>query len=92
MIGQAAVARVIEQVISKIEGVTLSAGEIENLLETPKDSSHGDIAFPCFQLARALKKAPPMIAQDLAVKLAAAVADERDREGSGDRTVHQFHS
>lgn len=78
MIGQATVARVIEQVVSQMEGVSLSAAEIEKLLETPKDSSHGDIAFPCFQLARALKKAPPMIAQDLAAKLTAAVAQEKE--------------
>jgi arginyl-tRNA synthetase len=52
-----------------MEGVSLSATDIENLLETPKDSSHGDIAFPCFQLARALKKAPPAIAADLVAKL-----------------------
>ena len=80
MIGQATVARVLEQLIAQLEGVSLSAAEIENLLETPKDSAHGDIAFPCFQLARALKKAPPMIAQDLTIKLAAALGTEKEIE------------
>lgn len=36
-----------------------------SLLEIPKDSAHGDLAFPCFTLAKDLKKAPALIAQDL---------------------------
>lgn len=78
MIGQATVARVLELVIGGIEGVSLKASEIESLLETPKDSSHGDIAFPCFQLARALKKAPPAIAADLVTKLGPVLESERE--------------
>ncbi|MBM3233440.1 arginine--tRNA ligase [Candidatus Pacearchaeota archaeon] len=41
----------------------------ENILEVPQDSSHGDFAFPCFLLARELKKNPVQIAQDLAREL-----------------------
>jgi arginyl-tRNA synthetase len=78
MIGQSTVARVLEQVIGGIEGVSLKAPEIESLLETPKDSSHGDIAFPCFQLARALKKAPPAIAADLVATLAPILESETE--------------
>ena len=78
MIGQATVARVLEQVTKGIEGASLNAAEIENLLETPKDSSHGDIAFPCFQLARALKKAPPAIAADLVAKLTPIIEKEKE--------------
>jgi len=40
-------------------------------LEQPRDPSLGDIAFPCFPLAKALKQAPPAIAAELAGKLAA---------------------
>ena len=43
----------------------LSADEILNLIEVPKDSSHGDLAFPVFQLARVFRKAPQQIAADL---------------------------
>lgn len=78
MIGQATVARVLEQVIGNLEGVSLKAPEIEALLETPKDSSHGDLAFPCFQLARALKKAPPAIAADLVAKLTPILEGEKE--------------
>jgi len=38
-------------------------------LEVPKDSLLGDYAFPCFQLAKVLKKSPMEIAQDLAKKI-----------------------
>src|SRR5262249_49784331 len=45
----------------------LPAGELR--IEQPRDPSLGDFAFPCFPLAKALKKAPPAIAGELAVKL-----------------------
>ena len=38
-------------------------------LETPPDSKLGDYAFPCFGLAKQLKKSPIEIAKDLALKL-----------------------
>lgn len=43
----------------------LSAEEIAPLLELPPDSAMGDYAFPCFKLAKALRKGPPMIAGEL---------------------------
>lgn len=50
-----------------IEG--LSADEIKDMIEIPADSRMGDYAFPCFKLAKVLRKAPPMIAQGIAEKL-----------------------
>lgn len=47
----------------------LSADEILNLIEVPKDTSHGDLAFPVFQLARVFRKAPAQIAADLVTEL-----------------------
>lgn len=44
----------------------LEAKEIHELIETPPDSSMGDYALPCFRLAKAMRKAPPAIAQELA--------------------------
>ncbi len=38
-------------------------------LEVPPSPDLGDFALPCFQLAKQLKKAPPLIAKDLALKL-----------------------
>jgi arginyl-tRNA synthetase len=44
----------------------LSIEEIEQLIETPPNKDMGDYAFPCFKLAKTFRKAPNMIAQDLA--------------------------
>ena len=46
-----------------VEG--LSEQDIENALETPKDTSLGDVCLPCFKFARTMRLAPPMIANKL---------------------------
>ena len=38
-------------------------------IEQPRDPSLGDFAFPCFPLAKTLKKAPPAIAAELALQV-----------------------
>ncbi|MGM0754234.1 MAG: arginine--tRNA ligase [Bacillota bacterium] len=43
--------------------------ELYELLETPKHTHLGDLAFPCFQLAKAWKKAPHIIAEEIADSL-----------------------
>lgn len=48
----------------KIE--TLSYEEILSLVEHPKNTEMGDYAFPCFKLAKAFKKSPNVIAEELA--------------------------
>lgn len=48
---------------------TLTGLSVAHLLESPKDPSHGDIAFPCFTLAKELGKSPIQIAQDLATQI-----------------------
>ncbi|MFN8390925.1 MAG: arginine--tRNA ligase [Bdellovibrionota bacterium] len=40
------------------------------LLERPKNLDHGDLAFPCFLVAKQLKVAPPACAAKLAAELA----------------------
>ena len=47
-----------------IEG--MEAEEIEKIIEIPSDPSMGDYAFPCFKLAKLMRKAPNMIAADIA--------------------------
>lgn len=47
----------------------LTTDDISNLLETPKKSEMGDLAFPVFSLAKTLRKAPNMIAADIAEKI-----------------------
>jgi arginyl-tRNA synthetase len=43
----------------------LSKQEIEQLVEKPKYEHLGDLAFPCFTLAKKLKKSPNVIAQQI---------------------------
>jgi arginyl-tRNA synthetase len=47
----------------------LSGDQIAALLTVPPEFSLGQCAFPCFSFAKALRKAPPLIAQDLAVRI-----------------------
>jgi arginyl-tRNA synthetase len=43
--------------------------KIKSLIETPKQLSHGDVAFPCFQLAKEFRQSPADIAKMIASKL-----------------------
>ena len=43
--------------------ISITAEEIESFLEVPPQKDMGDLAFPCFRLAKAFRTAPPKIAQ-----------------------------
>ena len=45
--------------------VSMPKEEIYEYIEVPTDEKMGDFSFPCFKLAKELKKAPQMIAEDL---------------------------
>lgn len=47
----------------------LTLEQVAQFLENPKTASHGDVAFPAFGLAKAYRKAPQQIAQELAEKI-----------------------
>lgn len=51
------------------EYVDMDIENIEKLIEIPPKSDMGDYAFPCFQLAKAFRKAPNMISGELAGKI-----------------------
>ena len=51
-----------------VEGVAQE--EIAALLAVPPDSAMGDFALPCFRFAKALRKSPVIIAQELAKTIA----------------------
>ncbi len=57
----------IANIISKV--VEIDAKELKEYIEIPKDVKNGDYAFPCFRLAKELKKAPPAIAEELKEKI-----------------------
>lgn len=48
------------------EHVDLDLDKIEGLIEIPPRPEMGDYAFPCFQLAKVMRKAPNMISGELA--------------------------
>ncbi|MCI8648024.1 MAG: arginine--tRNA ligase [Firmicutes bacterium] len=60
-----------EQIADRLAAIVadLSIEDIKNMVEVPADNKMGDYAFPCFRLAKVLRKAPPMIAKDIAQKL-----------------------
>jgi len=59
-----------QEIAKKISEVTkINEKELVTYIEIPKDTKMGDYAFPCFRLAKELKKAPNVIAQELKEKL-----------------------
>ncbi|MBS8264374.1 arginine--tRNA ligase [Mesobacillus boroniphilus] len=57
-----------ELLAAEIDGV-LSSYEIERLIEKPKFLHQGDLAFPCFQLAKTMRKPPVEIAKEISARL-----------------------
>ena len=51
------------------QAINLDEKELETYIETPKDVKNGDYAFPCFRLAKELRKAPPQIANEIKEKI-----------------------
>ena len=45
--------------------VNIDEKELETYIEIPKDTKNGDYAFPCFRLAKELRKSPQVIANDI---------------------------
>lgn len=59
--------KVIAEAIEKVTDI--NCNELETYIEVPKEVSNGDYAFPCFRLAKSLKKAPQMIATEIKDKI-----------------------
>lgn len=57
----------IAKVIAK--ATEIKQEELKSYIEMPKDTKNGDYAFPCFRLAKELKKAPPVIANEIKEKM-----------------------
>lgn len=55
--------KIVELIEKNIEG--LSTEDIAGLIEIPPKPEMGDFAFPCFRLAKTMRKAPQMIAADI---------------------------
>jgi len=58
-----------DEVVRCVAGVSgLSIEDVDNLIEVPPKEEMGDFAFPCFGLAKSMKKNPIVIAKDLSKK------------------------
>lgn len=51
------------------KAINVNEKELETYIEIPKDGKNGDYAFPCFRLAKELKKAPQQIANEIKEKI-----------------------
>ena len=59
--------KIIAEAISNV--LEIDVNEIEKSIEKPKGADNGDYAFPCFRLAKTLRKAPPAIADEIKDKI-----------------------
>jgi arginyl-tRNA synthetase len=55
--------KIVELIEKNVEGLTLD--DINSLIEIPPKPELGDFAFPCFRLAKTMRKAPQLIAADI---------------------------
>lgn len=74
--------QIIESLARKLKG-KLDSGEIDNLLEIPPSENLGDFAFPCFRLAKAFRKNPAQIAEELKSELEKELSGMRIEATSG---------
>ena len=59
-----------ELIAEKIaNAINLDKNEIKQYIEIPPQSDMGDFAFPCFKLAKTLRKSPVQIAEDIKEKI-----------------------
>ena len=54
---------VISEAIAKV--IEIDIDQIKISIETPKETENGDYAFPCFKLAKQLRKSPVEIARNI---------------------------
>ena len=78
------VCRVISQ---KYPQASVTNEEIALMFEYPPDPAMGDLALPCFKLARALRSAPPKIAADLVPAFDGESAVEKAEAVNGDLNI-----
>lgn len=59
-----------EKISKQISKITnLPQNEVYAYIEVPSDKKMGDFAFPCFKLAKELRKSPQMIAEEIKEKI-----------------------
>lgn len=58
-----------QKIYNSLEVQDLKIEDIVGMVEVPKEKNNGDFAFPCFRLAKILRKSPVDIANDLSSKI-----------------------
>ncbi|MEH7305685.1 arginine--tRNA ligase [Neobacillus drentensis] len=54
----------------------VSLTDLELMIEKPKQQEHGDLAFPCFTLAKLKRKSPNVIAEELSKQIASPLFEK----------------
>ncbi len=73
--------KLISEKIEKATGI--NKDELSQYIEIPPQREMGDFAFPCFKLAKQLKKSPAIIANEIKEKISTDEYIERIEEKSG---------
>jgi arginyl-tRNA synthetase len=68
-------------VLHQILHQELDKPTIVQLIEKPKNSDFGDYAFPCFQLAKSRRQAPPMIAKQISEEITSELIEKAEAVG-----------
>ena len=68
---------IISQKISNASGI--ASEELMQYIEIPPNAEMGDFAFPCFKLAKVMRKSPMAIAEELKLKLDEDLGSEIDK-------------
>ena len=59
-----------EEIAEKVKkAIQIDNIDVLSFIEKPKDANMGDFAFPCFRLAKELKKSPQIIAEEINEKI-----------------------
>ncbi|MGI8386293.1 arginine--tRNA ligase [Robertmurraya sp. P23] len=70
----------IDLILDLVEG-SLVKNQIEKMIEIPKYTHMGDLAFPCFELAKIYRKSPHLIARDFAIQIHSSLFENVEAVG-----------
>lgn len=81
----------VQEIVKLISNLTnLPSTKIAKLITTPPNEQLGDYAFPCFVLAKRLKKTPNEIARELAEKISQTVGQSNSPTVMGAQSVGPY--
>jgi arginyl-tRNA synthetase len=69
-------------ILAELLDQEILVSELELLIEKPKNTTHGDLAFPCFTLAKLKRKSPQLIAKELSEKINAPIFEKIEVVGA----------